>query len=347
MRPSTTGYTLKELADFLDVDIRGDHQCYLTGLASLPTATADDLSFISNSKYQKHLDSTLAGAVILSPQDIEFFSGNALICDNPYLAYAKVSQLFAITKEEGGYVDPTATVHPQAEVSPSARLEAGVVIGARSCIGDNTVIGANTVIEQDSIVGAGTKLHPNVTLYTDVHLGENCLIHSGVVIGSDGFGFANDKGEWIKIAQLGGVRIGNNVEIGAGTTIDRGTLNNTVIEDGVIMDNLIQLAHNVKIGKYTAVAGCNAIAGSTEIGERCTIAGACGIAGHLKITDDTHITGMSMITKSITEPGLYSSGTGMMPNKKWQKNVVRFRQLDDMARRLKLLEDRIHDIKDS
>ncbi|MGH1461688.1 MAG: UDP-3-O-(3-hydroxymyristoyl)glucosamine N-acyltransferase [Neptuniibacter sp.] len=340
-------YRLADLADKISAQIQGDPECWVNSIGTLQSASNEELAFIANSRYQKYLKTTSAAAVILSPADLEFFSGNALIVDNPYLAYAQLSREFLSAKNDTPGISRSAHIEPTAVVSKSASIGPGVVIASNSHVGKNVVVGANTVIGRDCIVSSGSRISANVTLYDDVHIGEECLIHSGAVIGADGFGFANHEGEWVKIAQLGGVRIGDKVEVGAGTTIDRGALDHTLIEDGVILDNQIQVAHNVQIGKNSAIAGCTAIAGSTKIGERCTIAGACGITGHLDIASGTHITAMTLVTKSITEPGVYSSGTGMLEHKQWKKSVVRFRQLDDVARRLKSLEDMVIEIKGS
>lgn len=339
--------SLQEIADFLNADLHGDGGFIVSGLASLQSATSKHLSFIANAKYRKFLDETQAGAVIVTAADLDLYSGAAIVAENPYLAYAKVSHLFAVQEHGESNISSSAVIDETADVSESATLGPGVVIGARAVIAAGAIIGANSVIAADSVVGKNTRLEANVTVYRDVYIGDDCLVHSGAVLGADGFGFANDQGQWQKIAQLGGVRIGNRVEIGACTTIDRGAMDDTVIEDGVILDNQIQIAHNVQIGKNSAIAGCTAVAGSTKIGERCTIAGACGITGHLSIADESHITAMSLVTKSITEPGAYSSGTGMQEHKQWKKSVVRFRQLDDFARRLKSLEDKIIESKGS
>ncbi|WP_415904481.1 UDP-3-O-(3-hydroxymyristoyl)glucosamine N-acyltransferase [Neptuniibacter sp. QD48_55] len=344
---SSNEYTLKQLAEFLSADLHGDDDFKVSALATLEKARSSDLSFIANSKYQKYLSDSQAGAVLMAPADLEYFEGNALVLDNPYLAYARVSQLFATPSDSLKGIAASANIAESAKVAKTASIAHGVVIGERSVVGDGVVIEPNAVIGADCIIGAESVVKANVTLYTDVHIGTNCLIHSGAVLGADGFGFANEKGDWVKIAQLGGVRVGNNVEVGAGTTIDRGALEHTIISDGVILDNQIQIAHNVSIGEKSAIAGCTAVAGSTKIGAGCTIAGACGITGHLSIADGSHITAMSLVTKSIVEPGVYSSGTGMLPHKQWKKNVVRFRQLDDLARRIKSVEDKITEIKGS
>jgi len=344
---SSNEYTLQQLADFLSAELHGDGNFKVAAVATLEKAGSSDLSFIANSKYQKYLSDTQAGAVLMAPADQVLYEGNALVIDNPYLAYARVSQLFVPSSESLKGIASSAVIAKSAEIAKTASIAHGVVIGERSVVGEGVVVGPNTVVGDDCLIGAESVLKANVTLYTDVQVGKNCLIHSGAVLGADGFGFANEKGDWVKIAQLGGVRVGNNVEIGAGTTIDRGALEHTIISDGVILDNQIQIAHNVIIGEKTAIAGCTAVAGSTKIGAGCTVAGACGITGHLNIAAGTHITAMSLVTKSIAEPGVYSSGTGMLPNKQWKKNVVRFRQLDDLARRIKSVEDKITEIKGS
>lgn len=213
-----------------------------------------------------------------------------------------------------------------------------VVIGANTIIADDVSIGAHTVIGDHCQLGEASQLAANVTVYDQVKIGQRALVHSGAVIGSDGFGFAQSAGRWHKIAQLGGVSIGDDVEIGAGTTIDRGALEDTCIGNGVKLDNQIQIAHNVKVGDHCAFAGCTGVAGSTRIGQRCTLAGGVVVAGHLELADDVHVTAMGLVTKSLTTPGVYSSGTGLMPNQQWKRNVVRFRQLDKLAERISALE---------
>ena len=257
--------------------------------------------------------------------------------DNPYLGYAKLSQEFALIPYFNG-IDKTAQVHATATIGQGVKLAAGTVIGPYVSLGDNVSIGPNSVVGGHCSIGEHTHLAANVTLYHHIEIGHHCNIHSGAIIGADGFGFAKDGPEWVKIAQLGGVIIGDYVEVGAGTTIDRGALDNTIIGCGVKLDNQVQIAHNVELGDYTAIAGCTAIAGSTKLGKNCTIAGACGITGHLTLGDGVHVTAMSLVTHSISEPGAYSSGTGLDTNQKWRRNATRFKQLDQMAKRLKQLE---------
>ncbi|EAR63050.1 UDP-3-O-(3-hydroxymyristoyl)glucosamine N-acyltransferase [Neptuniibacter caesariensis] len=335
------GFTLQEISEFLSAELIGNPDCKVESIATLQNASKEQIAFVSNTKYQRYLAESQAAAIIMTRELAEGFVGNVIVMDDPYLGYAKLSRLFERKRESAGSIHVNAVIHPTAKISDGVTLAAGVVIGADTEIMADVIIGENTVVGQGCSVGKGSIIKPNVTLYDDVSIGSDSLIHSGAVLGSDGFGFANDGEKWVKIAQLGGVRIGSNVEIGACTTIDRGALENTVISDGVILDNQIQIAHNVKIGKNTAIAGCTAVAGSTKIGDRCTIAGACGITGHLDIADGTHITAMTLVSKSIDKPGAFSSGTGMMPHKQWKKNVVRFKQLDDIARRLKSIEEKI------
>ncbi|MDM1715525.1 UDP-3-O-(3-hydroxymyristoyl)glucosamine N-acyltransferase [Thiopseudomonas alkaliphila] len=330
--------TLAELAEFLQAKLQANPEATVSGLAALDHAQPDQLSFLSSSKYRKSLDSTQAGCVLLTADDAEGYSGPCLIVADPYLAYAKVSHWFddkpvALTGiHPSAVVDATAQVHPEAKISAHAVIEACAVIGAGSYIGAGTVIGAH------SVVGADCWIAPNVTIYHRVSMGDRVSIQSGAVIGGEGFGFANHQGQWHKIAQIGGVSIGHDVEIGANTTIDRGAIEDTVIGNGVKLDNQIQIAHNVQIGDHTAMAACVGISGSAKIGKHCMLAGGVGLVGHIEICDGVFISGMTMVTHSITEPGAYSSGTAMQPAKEWKKNAVRFRQLDDFAKRLRALE---------
>ncbi|MEH6575845.1 MAG: UDP-3-O-(3-hydroxymyristoyl)glucosamine N-acyltransferase [Amphritea sp.] len=333
-------YTTAELAGLLDASLAGSAELQVSGIATLAHAQSDQLSFFHNAKYMDQLDTTNAGVILVKPEHVDHVSGVALIVADPYLAYAKASALFAnISIERTPHqISSSAVVAVTAQVGTRVQLSENVVVGEHVVIADDVVIGANTVIGDNCIIGSGARIAANVVLYSKVSLGEHCVVHSGAVLGADGFGFANDRGRWVKIHQLGGVVIGNNVEIGAGTTIDRGALDDTVISDGVILDNQIQIAHNVFIGENTAIAGCTAVAGSTRIGSNCTIAGGCGITGHLVIADGTHITAMSLVSKSLKKAGVYSSGTVVEPHQQWKRNVVRFRQLDDVTRRLKKLE---------
>lgn len=334
----TDVYTLSELAEKCTARVQGDADKQISGLNTLQDALGHELSFLANPAYANHLETTQAGAVILSPDVGHGFSGNALILDNPYLGYARLSFLF--DPDRGGIegIHPSAVVDETANVDASAAIGANVVIEAGVSIASGVRIDAGTVVGHDSIIGSDVHLHRNVTVCHGVTIGERTIIHSGAVIGGDGFGNAQADGRWHKIAQIGGVFIGSDVEIGNNTCIDRGALGNTEIHKGARLDNLIQVAHNVVIGENTAIASGVGISGSTKIGKNCTIAGAAGFAGHLTIADGTFISGMAMITRSITKAGSYSSGTGFMESREWRKNVVRFRQLDDLAKRVKQLE---------
>lgn len=330
-------WTLGQLAQRIGGQVKGDAGAAISRVAPLLTAQSGDISFLSQPRYRKHLAVTGASAVILSAADVEACPVAALVVDNPSVAYARIAALLNPTARQEGIhpaavVSPASHIHPSAWIGPLCVVEEGVEIGARASLGPGCVIGRNSRVAEDSVLLA------RVTLCSDSQIGRRVLLHPGVVIGSDGFGYANDNGVWVKIPQLGRVRIGDDVEIGANTTIDRGALDDTVIEDGVKLDNQIQVAHNVRIGAHTAIAACVGIAGSTSIGKRCSIAGGVGIIGHIEIADDVHITGMTMVTKSILQPGVYSSGLPADLNAVWKKNVVRFRQLESIVQRLKALE---------
>lgn len=336
-------YTLSELAGQACAELQGNPEKRISGMNTLQEAGENDLAFLANPAYVRYLETTSAAAVILAPDVAENYCGDALVMDNPYLGYARLSAMFDPDRgaEEGihhsAVVHPEASVHPCAAIGPNAVIEAGVQIAKGVRVDSGTVVG------HDSILAADVHLHRNVTICHGVTIGERSIIHAGAIIGGDGFGNAQSEGKWHKIAQIGGVVIGKDVEIGSNTCIDRGALGNTEIHDGARLDNLIQIAHNVVIGENTAIASAVGISGSTKIGKNCTIAGAAGFAGHLTIADGTFISGMAMITRSITEPGAYASGTGFMDARDWRKNVIRFRQLDGMARRLKKLESKLSD----
>lgn len=331
-------FTLAQLAEILGAELRGDAEKVIYGLATLHDATAEQLSFLANPQYRKQLESTQAGAVLLASDDAESYAGDCLIVADPYLTYAKLSHYFDRTPQPAVGIHPTAVVAGSAQVAASASIGPGAVIEANAVIEDQVSIGAHCFIGARSVVGKGGRLMPRVTLYHDVTIGQRVVIQSGAVIGGEGFGFANHQGSWHKIAQIGGVTIGDDVEIGANTTIDRGALSDTLIASGAKLDNQIQIAHNVQIGENTAIAACVGISGSAKIGRNCLLAGGVGLVGHIEICDDVFITGMTMVTHSITKPGAYSSGTAMQPAADWKKNAVRFRQLDGLAKRVRELE---------
>lgn len=334
-------FTLAELAAQLDAELRGDPAQVISGLATLQDAGAGQLSFLANPQYRKFLEGSKASAILLTAADAEGFAGNALIVPNPYLAYAGLSHQFDRKPKAPVGIHPTALVDEGAQVDATASIGPYAVIEAGAQIGANVTIGAHCFVGARSVIGEGGWLAPRVTLYHDVRIGKRVVIQSGAVLGGEGFGFANHKGVWQKIAQIGGVTLGDDVEIGANTTIDRGALSDTIVGNGVKLDNQIMIAHNVQIGDHTAMAGCCGISGSAKIGKHCMLAGGVGLVGHIEICDNVFVTGMTMVTRSITEPGSYSSGTAMQPAAEWKKSAARIRQLDDMARRLQQLEKRL------
>ncbi|PYB71523.1 UDP-3-O-(3-hydroxymyristoyl)glucosamine N-acyltransferase [Pseudomonas sp. LB-090624] len=333
--------TLGQLAEALGATLKGPEALQITGLATLQEAGPTQLSFLANPQYRKYLDNSQAGAVLLKAADAERFAGNALVVADPYLAYARISHLFDPKPKAEAGIHPSAVVAEDAQVDASASIGPFAVVESGARIGANVSIGAHCFIGARCVVGEGGWLAPRVTLYHDVTIGKRVVIQSGAVIGGEGFGFANEKGIWRKIAQIGGVTIGDDVEIGVNTAVDRGALSDTRIGDGVKLDNQIQIAHNVQIGDHTAMAACVGISGSTRIGKHCMLAGGVGLVGHIDICDNVFVSGMTMVTRSITEPGSYSSGTAMQPLADWRKSAARIRQLDDMAKRLQQLEKRV------
>ena len=333
-------YSLGEIATYLEAELRGDPEARITGLSSLSAATGGDLSFLTSAKYVSQLVGCQAGAVMLVAEQAASYAGNCLVLDNPYVGYAKISAWFDTMPEYLPEVHPSAAIDVAAVIAgdvyigPNVVVEAGVRLGAGCRLAANSFVGARSVLGKDCSIG------PNVTIYHDAIIGSEVRVHSGTVIGSDGFGFAPAGPDgWHKIHQIGGVVIGNKVEIGACCTIDRGAIDDTIIGDNVILDNHIHLAHNVMVGDNTAMAAGVIIAGSSTIGRNCTFAGASGAIGHLTICDNVHLTVCTLVTKNITEPGSYSSGMiPTAPSLAWKKNALRFGQLDVMARRLKTLE---------
>ena len=316
----------------------GDGEVRISSIATLEHADATQISFLTNSKYRGKLAETRAGALILGEADADASDLPRIIAANPYAYFARVSALLNPLPEIQPGVHPSAVVGEGARIDPTASIAATAVIGAGAVIGAHCVIGAGCSIGDHVVIGSHARLYPRVVIYHDCVIGDNLIAHSGVVIGADGFGIAMDEGRWIKIPQIGRVVIGNDVEIGANTTLDRGALDDTVIEEGVKLDNQIQIAHNVRIGAHTAIAGCVGIAGSTSIGKYCQIGGSAGILGHLKIADRVVISSFTLIGKSIREAGTY---TGIFPFSKmdeWKKNAVQMRHLDEMSNRIKVLE---------
>ncbi len=326
--------SLKELAQQIEAELEGDPDKEVLGLNTLDDASNDEVAFIARESFLPSLSSTKAGALICSIDLSNGYTGNKLIGEDPYLLYAKCTKVFKdlvdSSADEG--ISDLVKVGKNASISTNSSVANFVSIFDGVTIEDNVVIGPGVCIGKNSIIRRGSKIYPNTTIYDSVEIGENCIIHSGSVIGSDGLGFAKDKGKWVKIEHLGKVIIGDNVEIGSNTSIDRGSVGNTVIEDNVKIDNLVHLAHNVKIGSGTAIAANSAVAGSSSIGKNCTLAGCCAVVDNINVTDEVHITAMSLITKSINEKGIYSSGTPFMKNKDWKKNAVSFKKLHKLIK---------------
>ena len=315
---------LASLVEVLGGELCGDPQRLITGLAPLESAGASELTFITHAKYLKQLATSQAACVIVAPalREAAALRGDHIVVDQPYLYYARLTQLWKKqhSQPQGPRLHPSAVIDEQAFVDASA------------------VVGPLCVVERGARIGAGTVLKSRVTVGENCIVGERCILHSGVVLGADGFGFAPNAGTWEKIEQLGAVRIGNDVEIGANTCIDRGALSDTVIADGVKLDNLIQIGHNVQIGAHTAMAGCSAVAGSAIIGAHCTIGGAANVLGHLTLADNVHISATSMVTRSIHKPGHYTGFFPIDDNAAWEKNAATLKQLHSLRERIKALE---------
>lgn len=333
--------SLGELAGRFGCELRGDPDTRISGVATLANAGPGQLSFLANPGYRKFLGDTRAGAVVLSAKDADRCPVPALVSDNPYLLYARVAAVLNPPQPFEAGISPQATVDETASTSSSAWIGAGCVIEAGAAIGEGCFIGPGTVVGKNVIVGDDCRLVARVTLCEGVRIGNRAVIHPGAVIGADGFGIARDGERWIKVPQVGSVRIGDDVEIGANTTIDRGAIEDTVIESGVKLDNQIQIGHNVRIGEHTVVAGCVGISGSTVVGRRCMIAGATGIGGHIEIADDVVLLAASVVTSSIPEAGVYGSALMHDDARAWRRNSARFRHLDDMAKRLRRVETRL------
>ena len=325
-------YSLGELAVRFGLELRGDPTLRVSRVATLHQASAGSLSFLANPRYKKHLPTTQAVAVVVGPNDVDGCPVAALIATNPYLAYARIASVLYPAPPPVPGIHPSAVVAEGAKIAASAAVGPLCVIEAGAEVGERAQLGAGCTLFAGARVGDDTRLMPRVTLYADVVLGRRCLLHSGAVVGSDGFGFAPDSGGWFKVPQVGSVRIGDDVEIGANTTIDRGAIEDTVVGDGVKLDNQIQVAHNVVIGAHTAIAACTGISGSTTIGQRCMVGGMVGFAGHLTIADDVIITGCSLVSASIREAGSYSSGMPTVPTRAWRRMVANLRRFGEKER---------------
>lgn len=329
---------LGTLAAALELELKGDPDYEIRSLATLESATAHDLSFVSEKKHLTKLKKTLAGAVILHPDWSDRWPGNALLSEAPYITYAKASVLFDNHPLASGCVDSRAFVADGVVLGTGVTIDAGACVEPGVSLGDRVWIGAGAYIGHDTVIGNDTVVKPGAVICHAVTIGERCMIHPNATIGADGFGFAPGPDGWVKIEQLASVVLGNDVQIGANSTIDRGALEDTVVEDGAIIDNLVQIGHGARVGSRTAIAAQAGISGSTHIGARCIIAGQVGMAGHLTIADDVHIGGQGRVASSVTEAGHYSSGTPIQPLRAWLRSASRFTQLDHMARRIAELE---------
>jgi UDP-3-O-[3-hydroxymyristoyl] glucosamine N-acyltransferase len=333
-------YTLREIAERFGGEVVGDPATRVHQVATLESATAGTVSFLANRRYLPQLKTTRASAVVLGVPMRETTTLPRIICDDPYAYFARVSTLLNPPRAPVAGVDPSAIVAPTAVIAPDAEIGPRAVIGRKTTIGAAAIVGPGCIVGDGVRIGNRVLLHAGVTIYARCVLGDRVIVHSGAVIGADGFGIAMDGGRWIKIPQIGRVIIGADVEIGANTTIDRGAMDDTIIEEGVKLDNQIQVAHNVHIGAHTAIAACVGIAGSARIGRYCKIGGASGIAGHLTIADGAEISAHTVITKSIDKPGVYTGVYPFEPNREWRRNAVQLRRLSDLADRLQVLEKR-------
>ncbi len=323
------------LAEKLGLKLVGDTNKSINGLGTLKGANASELTFLSRPAYLKFLNETQAGAVILKEEFAEFCPCDYLISDDPYLTYAKASKVIkeVLHPKTKNFISDSCKISPHSEIGKNVSIGAYSVISEGVIIGDNVEIGSGVFIGRDSKIKDKTSIYANTSIYHDVEIGISCIIHSGSVLGSDGLGFAQENREWIKIEHLGKVILGNNVEIGANCSIDRGSAGDTVLENNVKLDNGVHLAHNVKVGESTAIAANTAIAGSSEIGKNCTISGNCGVIDNISIADGVNITALSLVTKSINKPGTYSSGTPIMEHSLWKKNAVAFKRLKELIKK--------------
>jgi len=343
------GILLKELAEATDGELLGDPGLAVSGASSLTAATGADIVYIESPKYFSLLADCKAGVIVLSAEILQRLRSDGviddqqacLVVDNPHAAFARISQLFHPLPDVIPGVHASAVIHASASIADTAHISACVVIEENVEIGEHVSIAPGCWLGAGSRIGDRTRVHANVSIYPETSIGENCLIHAGAVIGSEGFGHARDDGQWIRLPQTGKVVIGDHVRIGANTTVDRGSLEDTVIGDGVKLDNGIQIGHNVQIGRDTAMAAHSAIGGSTRIGERCALGGLVGSGAHVNIADDVFITAMSGVNSDIKQPGAYSSTLQVMPAADWNRNFARFRQLDKLARQVRSIASKL------
>ncbi|MGZ8228807.1 MAG: UDP-3-O-(3-hydroxymyristoyl)glucosamine N-acyltransferase [Burkholderiales bacterium] len=345
MNGSAITYSLGEISERFGGEVLGDARIRIARVATLETAGAEAISFLANERYSHQLKTTGAAAVIVGPAARDAVDKPRIVTANPYLYFARVSALLNPPREAIAGIHPQAVVDPSATIDGTSEVGAHAVLAAGVHVGANAVIGPGVCLGRNVRVGRDSRIHAQVAVYDECVIGERVILHSGVVVGADGFGIAFDGERWVKVPQVGRVRIGDDVEVGANTTIDRGALEDTVIEDGVKLDNQIQIAHNVRIGAHTAIAACTGIAGSVQIGRYCRIGGAVGIAGHVTIADRVEISGHTSITKSIDKAGAYSGVYPFEPNRQWRRNAVQLRHLADIARRLAAAEKELEQLK--
>ena len=331
-------YSLREIARRFGGEIAGDPEFEVRRVATLESAGPDSIAFLANARYLPQLKATRAGAVIVGKSARAATGAPRIVCANPYAYFARVSALFNPAPAACPGVHPTAVIDGSARVAADAEIGACSVIERGVKVGAGCIIGAGCAIGENAVVGDGSRLYANVSVYHGCIIGKRVILHAGVVIGADGFGIAEEEGRWVKVPQVGRVVIGDDVEIGANTTVDRGALDDTVIEEGVKLDNQIQVAHNVRIGAHTAIAACTGIAGSAKIGRHCRIGGASGIAGHITIADGVEISTYTLITKSIDRPGTYTGAYAFEPHRDWLRNAAQLRHLAELARRVRALE---------
>ena len=342
-----TGIPLKQIAEHIGARIQGDEGLIINGIAPLAEAGSGQLGFLANSKYQNQLSETGASAVIVAEEDLEHCPCAALIVVKPEVAFAHAAELFEKEKPFFQGVHESAVVHPEARVHETACIDALAFVAKGATVEAGAYIGPGCVLMMDCLIKEQARLVANVTIYHDCVVGRRNIIHAGCAVGSDGYGYAKDGERWVKIPQIGRVILGDDVEMGGNVAIDRGAINDTLVADGVKLDNLVHIAHNVQIGENSAITGLVGIAGSAKIGKNVAIGGASAMAGHIEIADNVTFTGMSMITHTIRESGVYSSGMPAEPNRIWRKNVVRFRQLEKLENRIKALEQKLKEMEGS
>ena len=336
-------YSLASLATQLSAQLGGDGELEILRLATFDSAKQGDITFVSDKKLLARLSECQASAIVLPTAAKESYQGNALFMDNPYVGYAMLARLFDTTPNLSVMIADSAQIHESAIIGENVAIAENVVIGENVKVGDNSQIFANTVIAQGTELGKACKIYPNVSIYHNSQIGNGVIIHANTVIGSDGFGNAPYQGTWVKIPQIGKVIIGDNVEIGSSTTIDRGALSDTIIGNGVKIDNQCQIAHNVQIGEHTAIAGGSNVAGSTTIGKNCIVGGSVAMNGHISVVDNVIVTGDSMVMRSIKKAGVYSSGVPAQENKAWRKTTAYTLKIEELFKRVKSLEKQIED----